>query len=166
MIYATLSYVWGAAQEAVIPILTAGKTLQDLPQSLPNNIEDTLTVTSKLGIRYLWIDRYCINQRDADEVAIQTSIMHQIYRDSVFTIIAACGEDPSYGLPGVGKQRKLDPAFLPFTVEDYTYQPVWWDAKKLISSSKWVTRGWTYQEQRFARRRIYFSDNGACFPCD
>jgi len=73
-----------------------------MPRQLPNTIEDAISVTQQLGFRYLWIDRYCINQQDKTHATQQIEQMGSIYRNSEITIIAACGKDPSHGLPGIG----------------------------------------------------------------
>lgn len=52
--YAALSYVWGSSKHDV-------KHLALLPLHLPATIEDAIQVVLKLGFRYLWIDRYCID---------------------------------------------------------------------------------------------------------
>ncbi|KAK4161773.1 heterokaryon incompatibility protein-domain-containing protein [Cladorrhinum sp. PSN259] len=90
--YVALSYVWGNTSE---PDSTG------LTNSLPNTIEDAITTTQKLGFRYLWIDRYCIDQSSTEEKATQIEQMDLIYGNASCTIIAAAGADPSAGLPGV-----------------------------------------------------------------
>lgn len=93
--YVTLSYMWGS-------ISGSNEYSESLPEGLPCTIEDAITVTRKLGFRYLWIDRYCINQQCEEEKAEQVQKMDLIYQNSEVTIIAAAGQDPLYGLPGVG----------------------------------------------------------------
>jgi hypothetical protein len=97
--YVTLSYRWGRS---------SGPTeyLESLPKGIPSTIRDSITVTRKLGFRYLWIDRYCINQLNPDEVSAQVSKMDLIYQNSEITIVAL-GKDPTYGLPGVGERLRV-----------------------------------------------------------
>jgi len=59
--YVCLSYVWGSGSESN----TA--TGINLPVHLPQVVSDAMVVVLKLGMRYLWVDRYCINQGDAQE---------------------------------------------------------------------------------------------------
>jgi NADH:ubiquinone oxidoreductase subunit 4 (subunit M) len=73
-----------------------------MPSQLPNTIKDAIAVTQQLGFRYLWIDRYCIDQQNQTHAMQQIEQMGSIYKYSEITIIAACGIDPSYGLPGIG----------------------------------------------------------------
>ena len=63
-------------------------------------------MTNRLGYRYIWIDRYCVNQRDEQESADQVGKMDLIYQNAKLTIIAAIGDDPTHGLPGVGRRRR------------------------------------------------------------
>ncbi|KAJ9641894.1 hypothetical protein H2201_003718 [Coniosporium apollinis] len=138
------------------------KDLERLPGDLPDTIEDAITVTQKLGFRYLWIDRYCINQK-SEEAHTQIRQMDLIYRNSGITIIAIAGETPSYGLPGVGRRNR-------------TYQPRARVGKHLLVSalqdswitiegSLWSTRGWTYQEALLFRRRLVFTDQQVYLEC-
>ena len=92
--YVALSYVWGGGSHA---------STRSLPNPAFRVIEDAITVTKELGFRYLWIDRYCISQIDASERRHQIARMDQIYADAVLTIVAAAGEGPDYGLPGVSE---------------------------------------------------------------
>jgi hypothetical protein len=59
--YVCLSYVWG-------PSPVAEEDFDDITiGDLPWTIRDAMTVTLELGLRYLWVDRYCINQDDPVE---------------------------------------------------------------------------------------------------
>jgi hypothetical protein len=155
--YVCLSYVWGQ-------ILNGESYHGILPQGLPTTIEDSITATLKLGFRYLWVDRYCINQQDNVEVFHQIRMMDRIYQNAEVTVIAAAGKDPSYGLPGVGsRSRELQPSgkirnILMVSTPD---NPV-----EFIRNSTWITRGWTYQEAFFSRRRLVFTDQQAYFECN
>jgi len=100
--YVALSYVWGTPQKTSPP---GGDFL---PYLLDATIEDALLVTQRLGFKYIWIDRYCIFQeeKDAESKKIQIKNMHLVYRNAQLTIIAAAGDDVTFGLPGVsGKPR-------------------------------------------------------------
>lgn len=59
--YACLSYVWGA-HEVMAPTISGDV----LPDVLPQTVSDAMAVTLQIGLRYLWIDRYCIDQSDAE----------------------------------------------------------------------------------------------------
>jgi hypothetical protein len=61
--YVALSYVWGP----IHGIFKFTDDSEQLPTKLPRTIEDAITVTQKLDFRYLWVDRYCINQQPDEE---------------------------------------------------------------------------------------------------
>ncbi|CAN9430272.1 unnamed protein product [Alternaria sp. RS040] len=150
--YSALSYVWGTSKsgdeyECVDNIL---------PTTLPRTIEDAMSVTKALGLRYVWIDRYCIDQGSDAEKQIQIQQMDLIYQHAFVTIVAAAGTDPHFGLPGVGATSR-------------TPQPTAWikgrclvstlrDPRQLIKASEWMQRAWTYQENFFSARRIVFTE--------
>ena len=99
--YICLSYVWGPG------------TIEDeiygsiLPPNVPKTVEDALAVAINLEIPFLWVDRYCINQENPDEKHDVIRNMDRIYQGAELTIIAALGDNPSHGLPGVrGTPRK------------------------------------------------------------
>lgn len=105
--YVALSYVWGDPQQ--MPARGSGKSeafSSTLPPALPSTIEDAVSVTKELGFRYLWVDKYCINQGDAAEVRYQIRMMDMIYHAASVTIIAAAGPDANYKLPGVGLRSR------------------------------------------------------------
>ncbi|OAG41544.1 hypothetical protein AYO21_04246 [Fonsecaea monophora] len=148
--YATLSYVWGRSDESV-------PDGDRLPKQLPRVIEDALTVAKKVGIPYLWVDRYCISQTNLVEKAAQIKKMGPIYSSASLTIFAAAGNGADHGLPGVSRKRnpsrqpcaKVGKHLLTWTMPD---GPV------LVLKSTWNTRAWTYQEMVFSGSRLIFTD--------
>jgi hypothetical protein len=94
--YVCLSYVWGNN-------LLDGKGLgSTLPEVLPPTISDAMEVTLKIGLRYLWVDRYCINQEDAEE-------KHNIIRN----MDAICKSYHSKQQPHWSSRRMTPMAVLP-----------------------------------------------------
>ncbi|KAK3988627.1 heterokaryon incompatibility protein-domain-containing protein [Cladorrhinum sp. PSN332] len=85
--FVALSYVWGPNAEEPVAISPAGA----LPDAVPRTIDDAIKATRKLGLRYLWVDQYCIDQADNAHKQQQISVMDMIYSLAFVTIIAACG---------------------------------------------------------------------------
>jgi len=149
--YLALSYVWGGIQES-------GELIEG---HIPKTIQDAMIVTRRLGYRYLWVDRYCIDQQNAINVAVQLHQMDRIYQNAAACIIAAAGNNPHHGLPGVSDPR-FDPS-SPFSRDisgtqinlAHRQQDLW----KQVKKSRWVSRGWTFQELLFSRNRIFFTDS-------
>ncbi|KAE9368928.1 HET-domain-containing protein [Stipitochalara longipes BDJ] len=155
--YLALSYVWGA---------TTG-TSDDNPRGLdkcPKVINDSIDVTLMLTFRYLWVDRYCVDQLDAEDKHHQIQQMDLIYANAIATIIAAGGDDPEYGLPGVnGTSRKQQPHVR---IRGHLLASSLPHPSLSVNRSRWATRGWTYQESILSRRRILFTDEQVLFECN
>jgi hypothetical protein len=84
-----------------------------------------------------------------------------IDRGAKLTIIAASGSGPDHGLPGVSKPRAPRPTLR---VGRHTFVAVE-HPRQDIESSKWSTRGWTYQEVLLSSRRLVFTDSQVYFQC-
>lgn len=162
MQYLALSYVWGQG-----PL--EKYTYPNLPDPLPPTIKDAITVTLKLGYRYIWVDRYCIWQDDPAHKAGQILRMMDIYSRAVATIAAASsGSDPTYGLPGVsaGRGRQLRHQMAGqvgnrILISGATHRR----QEEAIEKSVWDSRAWTFQEAALSRRILYFTDVQVSFLC-
>lgn len=79
----------------------------DLPSNLsavlPQTIEDALTVVTRLGETYLWVDAYCIDQKKEADKQAQKKQMDKIYSNTFLTVAAASKTDVNAGLPGVSQ---------------------------------------------------------------
>jgi len=97
--YTALSYCWGAEPQPLVTTKLNVKMMSEgiLTSSLAKTIQDAITVTRKLGIRYIWIDALCIIQDSQDDKDIQLQRMGDIYETSVITIIAASAQSCSEG---------------------------------------------------------------------
>lgn len=161
--YVALSYVWGDQANVDCSLRRTGNRLL-LPASLSPVISDAISVTRALGFQYLWVDKFCIDQGDAGAKHTQIEQMNTIYERAVLTIIAAAGQDETYGLPGVG-QRLREPqniaSFSGLSVISTMRHP-----RSSIRSSRWASRGWTYQEAALSRRRLVFTDQQMYFECE
>lgn len=165
--YAALSYVWGTSQNTSEGKPMSNSCHGELPADLPNTIADAMLVALRLNIRYLWCDRYCIrqdprNKEEADEKHGQIARMCDIYSGASITIVAAAGDGPDYGLPGVSKRRQQPPEIRIGCRTLFATLP---NPKTLIDCSKWSTRGWTFQEGLLARRRLVFTDQQVYYQC-
>ncbi|KAF3074217.1 hypothetical protein CFAM422_003781 [Trichoderma lentiforme] len=171
MQWVALSYVWGSQSRMNDTYISAGVVYNSpslncrLPSSISNTVKDAILVTTQLGFRYLWIDRYCINQQDSVDKALQIKFMDQIYRGAQVAIIAAAGDDENYGLPGVSDRARTKQEILRLdncTILTTSPEPVSYVRKK----SQWWTRGWTFQEGLLSRRRLIFTEYQMFFECN
>ncbi|KAH7093544.1 heterokaryon incompatibility [Paraphoma chrysanthemicola] len=130
--YVALSYVWGRP----CPTLAASSnSLRDAPQT----ILDSMKITRELGFRYLWVDRYCIDQAHAIDKRHQIQQMGAIYSAAQLTVIASAGEDPSCGLSGVSTDRVT---FREVTIGDFTVRFIPEPVTHEICLSTWASRAW------------------------
>lgn len=87
---------------------------------LPKTIQDALTVTRKIGLRFLWVDCLCIVQDDPEDTAKEISQIARIYQDAEVTISAARARNSQEGfLHDIKMPTPQDEAFrLPFRCPD------------------------------------------------
>jgi hypothetical protein len=169
--FAALSYVWGSETEQN-PTGDSPKPHQSrhiLPDPFPEKvIEDALACTSKLKIPYLWVDRYCINQKPTTDKEYDTKqhliqSMDKIYSAATVTIIHISGDDAYAGLPGVSNTLRISPRSSA-VIGRYKIIPVV-NPTNDFKATKWARRGWTLQEGLLARRRLIFTDTRVYFQC-
>ncbi|KAF4984894.1 hypothetical protein FZEAL_47 [Fusarium zealandicum] len=158
--YIALSYVWGG----VIPIQRALELRQ-----LPPTIEDAITVTKKLGMRYLWVDALCIDQSPSpspEQLAIkqqQLKMMDLIYASAYLTLVALSGTSSNSGLPGVSsfpRSRQVEEI-----IDGHIFISVPPAHAAEHEDPIWRRRAWTFQEAIFSRRSVYFTDHSFFFHC-
>ncbi|KAK8029684.1 hypothetical protein PG993_010975 [Apiospora rasikravindrae] len=162
-VYVALSYVWAKSGGACGSIREEdGK--KRLPETLSAVVRDSIKVTQALGYRYLWVDKFCIDQNNPSLKHDQIQQMDAIYRNSALTIISAAGVDETYGLPGVSSRARRQQLVIRHQGLTVIQAPK--DPQTSIASSHWSTRGWTFQEALLSRRRLVFTDDQMYFECN
>jgi Heterokaryon incompatibility protein (HET) len=175
--YAALSYVWGSLQsyhdadlcctkENLNAMQTSGYFLK-IESLLPATIKDAISFIKKMGLQYLWIDRFCIVQDDYTIKHAQLNAMGTIYENAAFSIIAT-GDSIHSGLPGVAGFGRLSLRHYftrsAFNIEDHEVQ-VRLQYPHSKTGNTWATRGWTFQEDLFTRRSFVFLQDTVVFLC-
>lgn len=94
------------------------------------------------------------------------SRMGEIYSNACCTVIAAAG-DAQTGLPGISgipreEKRQVSIEGVTFIEMPYSKE----HGSALLSSSKWATRGWTYQEGYLSVRRLIFTKYRLLYLCN
>ena len=150
--YVALSYVWAASPQP--------------SNGWPDVVSHAMEVTRQLGYKYLWIDRFCIDQTNDAEKAHQISNMHLIFQQAEVTLVAAV--DDFDGLSGVstpGCSNKLARTVQQsLQLGDVTLVTVP-NAAHEIRASNWSRRGWTFQEALLSRRVLVFTDSQLYWNC-
>ncbi len=169
-LYVALSYV-GAMHDSTSHETNAanikGRTenfsikLMDLPLT----IQDAIQLVRALGVRYIWIDSLCISQGSLMSWGPNAESMHLIFGNADFTICAAVG-DSKTGLRAIkaDNPKTIDTPLRAKIKPDLdvitTRSP-----ESIIEVSKWMARGWTFQEHLLSPRCLIFAGGRLFFQC-
>jgi hypothetical protein len=94
--YLALSHFWGGKAEVKLTKANLANTRLSLT-TLPPNFQDAVSITHKLGMRYIWIDSICIVQDDEKEWELQSTYMGPIYANARCVISATASKDTEGG---------------------------------------------------------------------
>ncbi|KAK0639681.1 heterokaryon incompatibility protein-domain-containing protein [Cercophora newfieldiana] len=167
-IYMTLSHRWtGDILQTTQSNLT--NMLSGIPwATLTKTMQDAITVTRALGIRYLWIDSLCIIQDLPSDWALEAAKMAAIYRGSLLNIAADCSHNHADGF-----LRQLPQQTRRLYVRSSGSDPTSLDRIKMYYSSPFKelrggalnTRGWILQEKILSVRTVAFDHVISYFSC-
>lgn len=166
--YVALSYVWGIASRGQFELLQNNVDLLEKSgslreQALPSTINDAITVCEKLNYGFLWVDRLCIVQDAPLEAkSIQLDQMVGVYQRAELTIVAVTGEDVDYGLDGVSRKRQIHIPSIVFSYEAGLVAGTL-QLDECLQNSKWLQRGWTYQEALASSTLMFITQHGVFF---
>jgi len=156
--YAALSYCWGGPQ----PITTTSASyprhaLIINKESLPPSVRDAVLLTEKIGIKYLWIDAFCIIQDDETDKNWEIVQMPLIYSQATVTIVASRPKGVTEGFlherPRIRKETPDHIFELPFRCSDNSLGAVVLLRKIQPPTEPLDLRAWALQE-RFLSPRI------------
>ncbi|KAK8121905.1 Zinc finger TFIIS-type protein [Apiospora sp. TS-2023a] len=163
--YLALSYVWGGVESSQattdnIELLQLPGILQEEDSRflIPATIRHAMGLTKMLGEGYLWVDRFCICQDDIEEKHSQLQSMADIYGNAYLTIVAANEWDANHGLRGLKGVTKPRGVSQYLTTHQYS-------ELMDLNNTIWSSRGWTFQEDLFSRRRLLFQYQMVRWEC-
>jgi Heterokaryon incompatibility protein (HET) len=173
--YIALSYCWGEEERFVTSStnLLANKTRFSL-NKLPPTIQDAVTITRKLNIRYLWVDALCIIQGNDEAArndwAAESERMAAIYGNAVLTISAASAKTAFEGF-----LRPREDASSPSSVtlpQSFPFNPS--GQHLVLSPQRSLTpekleplsrRAWALQEKILSQRNLIYGASEIIFVC-
>ncbi|KAH8749115.1 heterokaryon incompatibility protein-domain-containing protein [Diaporthe sp. PMI_573] len=137
---------------------------------LPATFRDAVTVTRKLGIRYLWIDSLCIcqgdEQGDKDDWASEAEKMQDVFRGAYCTIAATSAQDSTKGFLA---RPALEPGKWVCTTQPgdpSTFTTTFMDNFQVdVLGGILNTRAWVLQERALSRRTLHFTDRQTYWEC-
>ncbi|KAL9096281.1 MAG: hypothetical protein Q9165_001278 [Trypethelium subeluteriae] len=180
--WVALSHCWGGSS----PVCTTSDTLDSFflgikIDQVPQTFRDTMTITRRLGFRYVWIDSLCIIQNRESDWLRESAKMQDIYGHAVLTVIAECSPNSHVGIFNSTNQFRREivvyrPQIRAFS-KTHNIEGLLRSRKpldqpfhtSLDDRSPVSKRAWTLQEEilsprrlRFAEQRMYWSCSQAC----
>jgi hypothetical protein len=141
---------------------------QTIIPSFPRTLQDAATVVRSLGIRYLWVDAFCIIQDNENDKAKELDQMGKYYKNSTITISACKTSNVNDGFL---EDRPLEHACcLPMYIPtgngniwlrkdlDEMHRPGW-DMDQLNA------RGWAFQETILSPRLLRYGVTELIWKC-
>ena len=167
--YVCLSYCWGGT----IDIQLTRDRYQDYTKGiawdmLPHGYRDAISLTRRLGIRYIWIDSLCIVQDDEDDWREQAAQMATIFQGAYVTIAATSATSPSAGYFSVSPRQYLakrlyyrdekgvtHAAYARRTIPHFFSSTAFGQSGYSLDRSPLLSRGWVFQERLLSPRILH-----------
>lgn len=168
--YVALSHCWGKKQI----ITTTHATFKDRTQGikwsdLSKTFQDAISLTRRLGIRYIWIDSLCIIQDDREDWEIEAAKMGDVYENAYVTLAGTASPDGATGfnIPRPppqsfqlrGTQHRIFVAVQP-SHDSFTRRRQA-DPREMPL----LSRAWVYQERILSTRVVHFGFHELVFEC-
>ncbi|KAK4644525.1 hypothetical protein QC761_0053600 [Podospora bellae-mahoneyi] len=168
--YVALSYVWGSVPNFRITKanrkeLQYRDSINKAWNLIPETIRDAITLTRKLGLRYLWVDSLCLVQNDPSDLEPGIELMDQVYERAWVTVVAASGFDANAGLPGI-ETGSREVGCLAHEIKPGIFLGKITSIGLSMHESPHMTRAWTLQERILSRRNLYFFRDQVVFRCN
>lgn len=160
--FVALSYVWGDSCDAS-KVRAERLTINNLRKpgglqldKIPRTIRDAMQCCLHLRQRYLWADRLCIIQDDPKSKGAQINAMDAIFSAALVVLIDASGTDMNSGIAGLSQKRSYASTQKAFQIPRLgVLSNMLPDLTWGTFGSKWISRGWTYQEGVLAKRKLF-----------
>ncbi|KIW29795.1 uncharacterized protein PV07_05583 [Cladophialophora immunda] len=173
--YLTLSHSWGDGKFLKLLSTNTTQLYSSIPvDQLSKTHRDALSITRRLGYRYIWIDSLCIIQDSNDDWRSQSAQMASIYGNSTCNIAAENASEsggcfirrnPLMQRPcQLTHSSDLDPAE---GVYAHRYHTANWSAfpEYYYSPLSLLTRAWVQQERILSPRVLYFGGPEIHWEC-
>jgi hypothetical protein len=136
---------------------------------LPKTFRETILITRKLGLKYLWIDSLCIIQDDSHDWEIESAKMSSVYKNSYVTISSTGFPNSGGGLLDERKSKLINLEGKVFYAREYLdhEQFAASDSSSQSATNQYplFTRGWCFQERLLATRVLHYTRQGIFFEC-
>ncbi|KAM0438755.1 hypothetical protein ACHAPT_001513 [Fusarium lateritium] len=171
--YIALSYCWGRTPFFSLTPANKSELEKCIPMDkLSQTISDTIIITRRLGVRYVWIDSLCIIQGPEEEAVkdweIQAQQMGSIFRGAFVTIAASSCGDAHQGL--LCDRDNLSRSYYEFPADKEGQDMVYLGHCGNATGPSAVNeplhrRGWVFQESFLCVRSISYEKREISWRC-
>lgn len=174
--YIALSHCWGGGSGLTLTQENFRTLERAIPmRNAPANFKDAITITRKLGFRFIWIDSLCIIQDSGSDWETEAQRMGNVYKNATLTVAASGSPNTTAGIlnrysPAVSTSLKHDCRLPleesgPGKVYLCRREPREESFVECLTSLPLATRGWALQEQMLAARTLYFGKRTIYWNC-
>lgn len=169
--YIALSYCWGTKPQTC----TYRHNIEDFKlaiaeSELPSTVKDAINITRALRVPFLWIDAFCIIQKDATDWNEQSSKMQEVYSESYLTL---CASNASSVHDGVFHSRQNTTLEVDSVLEDGAQRSVYLipdvgnpsSLQHFTDLTPLGARGWCLQERLLPCRKVYLHKQQMIWEC-
>ncbi|KAH6625466.1 heterokaryon incompatibility protein-domain-containing protein, partial [Boeremia exigua] len=173
--YVALSYCWGVGDNVKTTLTNYSQMLSAIPvATLPQTLQDSISITRQLQQRYIWIDAICIIQDSASDWEAESVTMATVYRNAYLTIAAGTAEAATEGFMTHQYPAADFPApfQIPWCNKDGVQSVL---AARIIPGYEMhgdgvegiplETRGWCLQEQLLSTRILTYREEELYWTC-
>lgn len=133
-------------------------------------VRDAIVATSRLGLRFIWIDCYCIIQDDIKDWETEAAEMAKIYENACFTLSATSAQR------GHSMFSNMPREFEAFQVTKIRGEPIYirprfkhpvgisWEYGEILNGQL-LRRAWVFQERVLSHRFVHFTSNEIFWEC-
>jgi hypothetical protein len=168
-VYACLSHRWGGSETGRATRASYSALLEDIAwDTIPRTFQDAIQFLLSLGIKYVWIDYYCIIQDDPLDWQEQAAQMARIYQNSYITLAATSSLNNESGCfwdsdTSYEKEFKAGRNDLSVRRAMKHWERLW--ASNSSAVFPLLSRAWVFQERLLAPRVVHFSRNELVWEC-
>ncbi|PVH83803.1 HET-domain-containing protein [Cadophora sp. DSE1049] len=178
----TLSHCWGKkSMPGTTTSNIAARCNSIHLSSLPQTFRDAISITRKLGYRFIWIDCLCIIQDSLEDWQTESARMAEVYADADMNISADTTADAYEGIFQSSNKVPENPDLVAHSRhEEFLEIPVHGSllpgATKLFAGCRELQydpdvlsilgkRAWVFQEALLSRRRLRYTVQGLVWHC-
>jgi hypothetical protein len=161
-IYICLSYCWGAQPfyKTTKENLENHRRLIRL-EDLPPAFQLAIQLTRALGVRYIWIDAFCIIQNDAEDWSKEASRMADVYANCFLTISFSTASSP-YEIYKLRDRKEVADVVYVHTKEHLPSENAAEETKKSFPLSQ---RAWAFQERLLSSKTVHLGPDELFWEC-